>query len=78
LIQELCKSLKREDKGTIAPWIKTYKNKKILLLDLDKTLIYYTPKTGLILRPLLNHFFRQLKGLYSIYIFTSATKNYVR
>jgi 5'(3')-deoxyribonucleotidase len=41
-------------------------------------LIYFNHQTGLILRPFLNQFLKELKEHFSIYIFTSATKSYVR
>lgn len=78
IIKELCSNLKAEEKGSVAAWVKPEKNKKVLLLDLDKTLIYFSHPTGLLLRPFLNEFLNELKNHYSIYVFTSATKGYVK
>jgi TFIIF-interacting CTD phosphatase-like protein len=74
----MCGTLETHELGIKAPWVKLEKNKKILLLDLDKTLIYFSHSTGLLLRPFLNYFLNEVKKLYSIYLFTSATKSYVK
>ena len=50
--------------------------KKILLLDLDKTIIFYDSSKGFFVRPHFATFLAAIEDLYSIYIFTAANKLY--
>ncbi len=52
-------------------------NKKLLLIDLDKTLIYYSEEKGLIVRPHLKRFLKKIQLYYDIFIFTAAVPNYL-
>ena len=59
-----------------ADWVTPDEDKKILLLDLDKTIIFYDTSKGFFVRPHLATFLAAIKDLYSIYIFTAANKPY--
>lgn len=50
--------------------------KRLLLLDLDKTLIFYENGRGLFLRPYLLELLNSAREDYTIYIFTAANYAY--
>ena len=52
--------------------------KRVLLLDLDKTIIFYNSPKGFHERPHLGTFLEAIKDLYTIYIFTAANCQYAK
>ena len=59
-----------------AEWVAPDEGKRLLLLDLDKTIIFYDTSKGFFVRPHLATFLATIKDLYSVYIFTAANKSY--
>jgi hypothetical protein len=76
-IKEFCQGLTQEQKGQCAPDIRVNGSKKLLLLDLDKTIIHFTEKDGFTCRPHLRQLLKFAKQFYSVYIFTAATASYL-
>lgn len=60
----------------LAHWVLPRPGKRLLLLDLDKTLIFYHPSHGLMLRPHLAEFLASAIQHYSIYVFTASDSEY--
>jgi len=52
-------------------------NKKLLLLDLDRTIILFEENKGFFLRPHLRKFLETISKFYVIFIFTAATPRYL-
>lgn len=79
-LMSMQETYKKADKQQPPPadWVVAEQGKRVLLLDLDKTIIFYDAAKGFYVRPHLEAFFAAVEGLYSIYIFTAANQEYAK